>query len=308
MTSAGSGENWITSYVQFLLADHAQSAPVSDLLKKSELFCDLNENKGTYNENITRDGDSLAFLIGATIKMGEKVPDALADAWLSHQDAEGGWRTYIEESRLRKQLNLDTEASMSGWTSPHLCVSSSTCYFLSQNEAWEDIYLKTVHFLEKHLSEEGRLDSYWWTSAIYSTAWFIMAIHNQPEFRHLLVRATSWLKGIQSKEGYWVDGFSQEPNPFYTALALKALILADEKENDSAIHQAAQYLLHNQYTDGSWASNRKLAIPSPDSLSQESVHKWRNSSFGVNILVDDHQRVFTTSTVLSALFNYQKIA
>ena len=51
----------------------------------------------------------------------------------------------------------------------------------------------------------------------------------------------------------------------------------------------------------------KLVIPSPDSLSQKSVRRWRNSSFGVNILVDDHQRIFTTSTVLSALFEYEKI-
>lgn len=306
MTSAGAGENWITSYVQFLLVDHKQASPICNLLGQSELFCDLNKNQGTYNERIPSDADSLAFLIGATIKKRGKVPGTLIQAWLDHQNSQGGWRTYIEESRLRKQLNLDADTSMCGWTSPHLCVSSSTCYILSLKEEWEDFYLKTVDFLQKNLSKEGRLDSYWWTSSIYSTAWFIMAIHNRPEFQHLLKKTGSWLIETQSGAGSWIDGFSQNPNPFYTALALKALIRANAKEYNSAIHRAANYLLQNQYSDGSWPSNRKLAIPSPDSLSQKSVHRWRSSSFGVNILVDDHQRIFTTSTVLSTLLEYEK--
>ena len=193
MTSAGSGENWITSYVQFLLVGHEQASPICNLLGQSELFCDLNKNQGTYNKHITSDADSLAFLIGATIKKGGKVPGILIQAWLDHQNSQGGWRTYIEESRLRKQLNLDTDTSMCGWTSPHLCVSSSTCYILSLKKEWEDIYLKTVDFLQKNLCKEGKLDSYWWTSPIYSTAWFIMAIHNRPAFQHLLKRTVSWL-------------------------------------------------------------------------------------------------------------------
>ncbi len=55
--------------------------------------------------------------------------------------------------------------------------------------------------------------------------------------------------------------------------------------------------------DGSWQSQRILRIPAPDVHEPNQVTKWRKSAFGVNTLTDDHNRIFTTATVINALYH-----
>ncbi len=70
--------------------------------------------------------------------------------------------------------------------------------------------------------------------------------------------------------------------------------------------RSVDWLAGMQTVNGSWKSDRILVIPQTDVMSQSMVKSWRNSSFGVNICVDDHKRVFTTLTVLSVIL--KKIA
>lgn len=63
--------------------------------------------------------------------------------------------------------------------------------------------------------------------------------------------------------------------------------------------------MNQQTTDGSWQTTKILAIPATDVEDISKVVRWRKSSFGVNTIVDDHNRVFTTVTVLNALWDYK---
>ncbi|MEQ9309840.1 MAG: hypothetical protein RLN90_10325 [Balneolaceae bacterium] len=307
ITSAGSGENWITAYVSFMLSDHEKAKNLYTSLFNSDLFIHADKDKGSFNKKITRDADSLSFLIGALCKTGRDISPDLLNSWIDHQSESGGWRTYLKERKLRNQLHLEEDISMAGWLSPHPCVSASTCYILSLNDEWNKIYENTVSYLLSQLCMDGSIDSYWWTSPIYSTSWFILAVKDRKSLKNYHEKAIVWLLKNQSPKGFWKDNFSKKASPFYTALALKALIASDIDQYNSAIEKGIAFLIQNQYSDGGWDSDRKLTIPSTDSLTQKSVSKWRRSSFGVNVLVDDHQRVFTTSTVLSALFDYTKL-
>jgi hypothetical protein len=97
---------------------------------------------------------------------------------------------------------------------------------------------------------------------------------------------------------------TNESNAFYTALAIKSLIAYDAMSFQDSISKGVKWLLAHQTEDGSWQTNRILRIPATDVLYPSTVKRWRKSSFGVNCIIDDHNRVFTTSTVLNALHHY----
>lgn len=66
------------------------------------------------------------------------------------------------------------------------------------------------------------------------------------------------------------------------------------------------WLRTNQFEDGSWKTTRILRLPYPYELHPECRDDWKRSSFGLNCLVDDHKRVFTTATVYNTLQKYAK--
>jgi hypothetical protein len=114
-----------------------------------------------------------------------------------------------------------------------------------------------------------------------------------------------WLIEQQNERGGWVDNMSKEDSFFYTAMAVEALSTFDKEKFKLQISKGINFLLSNQTTDGSWKSSRILTIPQTDVIIKDKIQKWRKSSFGVNILVDDHKRIFTTVTVLKTLLSYR---
>lgn len=112
----------------------------------------------------------------------------------------------------------------------------------------------------------------------------------------------------QHNDGYW-EGF-HEPSTFFTAQAINVLIQLHIRKifgNLSPfIEKGMTWLRKNQYEDGSWKTARILRLPFPEERYPENVQDWRRTSFGLNCVVDDHKRVFTTATVYQTLKNYAK--
>jgi hypothetical protein len=133
-----------------------------------------------------------------------------------------------------------------------------------------------------------------------------MALANITEQKTTCENACKWLLTQQQPDGSWLNPPSAKPNAFYSALALNSLLAFDKTLHKSAIKKGVNWLQNNQTTDGSWQTDRILQIPATDVEKPQSVKNWRNSSFGVNCITDDHNRVFTTSTVLNFLATYQK--
>lgn len=266
------------------------------------------QRNSSYNENIISDGDSTTFKLGFMNRMKKEISFNEKEKWLAFMNKDGGWVTYRDEKFLKNLLGFEAEnMPVGGWLTNKLCISASAAYVLSQFDGLKDEYIASCSFLAKHLKSNIALSSYWWSSPVYATSFSIMTLSKHPNFREQIVRSVEWLKNQQQEEGYWKNEMLNVPSPFYTALALKSLLLFDSKKYENCIKKGIAWIVQNQVTDGSWLTNRILRIPAPDVEDPLKVDRWKLSSFGVNWVADDHNRVFTTSIVVNMLACFHKI-
>ncbi|AQG78943.1 prenyltransferase/squalene oxidase repeat-containing protein [Spirosoma montaniterrae] len=300
LTSAGFGESWITAYVGLQLAESGRH---KSLLNKSIDWLmnpKLSERPISYNHSVIQDGDTTTFSIGFQNAMGWPVSSCQYADWFRFMNNDGGWVTYRDEQNLRRRLMLEEEG-VAGWLSAKNCVSAAAAYVLSCRQDSHDHFELTCQYLTGKINENGSVDSYWWTGPTYATAYTVMALSRSRQHRHKTQSSVDWLLSCQHPGGYWLNEYVKTHSPLFTALCIKALILFDAKRYQKQIKQGIDWLLAVQTSDGSWQTNRVLQIPATDIDDPSTVFSWRNSSFGVNCIVDDHNRVFTTATVLNAL-------
>ncbi|WP_077921536.1 prenyltransferase/squalene oxidase repeat-containing protein [Spirosoma sp. 209] len=294
MTSAGAGDTWISAYVAFMLADCGIDSPLLDKTLRHL------STTGSFNDTILQDGDSTNFLVGLHQRLTGMVPAELRQNWLAFTSERGGWTTYLDEIQLRQRLDLDAQTSVAGWFADHDCVTAAAAYILSDLPDLPAVYNATCRYLATRLASTG-LQAYWWTSNVYALSFSALAFAGSGAYRSYGCQVAQQIARQQESDGYWNNPADGQPNAFYTAIALKALLATDPLAYRASIDGAAQWLMNNQMADGSWQTGRILRIPATNVRDPATVSHWRHSSFGVNTLVDDHARVFTTSTVLNAL-------
>lgn len=300
MTSAGRGKTWISGYVGVQLAEHNF---MPELLK---IVLSNISKTGSYNDSVMQDADSTTFLVGLHQAINGNIPGTLIDSWLKFQISDGSWATYRNEAELRQVLDLETDISVQGWLSGHPCVSAAAALVLANVPNLRSQYDKTVSQLVD-LVQNNRLRTYWWTSDVYVQVFTLLAFCKADSVTPTI--KAQLLESIivqQNPAGFWKNPNDNEASAFYTALGLKALIAYQAENHSVEIENTVRWLQNHQTTDGSWKTSRILRIPATDVLSPALVKHWRNSSFGVNALSDDHNRVFTTATIVSALADYQK--
>lgn len=304
LTNAGYGKNWITGYVLSMIAE-IDASP--QFLQKS--FSYLLSSGGSYNNHIVKDCDSTNFLIRTLIIMKKNVSDELLDEWLLFFN-KGGWATYYEDS-IKKAMKMPLTSNFSGWFSSQQCVSAVAGWVAKDLQNYKkiaDAYDKTTEFLNKSQNNDGSWTSYWWTENIYATSYAILALLNSNYEYTSINKAVSYLLNLQNVDGSWNN--KNIKSSFYTALALKALMSVQLKEKRSdlkkEIHLGINWLIKNQCTDGSWSVSRILQLPSPEITDIDQIKTWANTSFGLNCVVDDHNRIFTTATIYNSIAFYEK--
>ncbi|WP_167856475.1 prenyltransferase/squalene oxidase repeat-containing protein [Hymenobacter metallicola] len=302
LTSAGQSKMWTTAYAGLLLAETKIG-----LTAAHEAFDASFLLPPSYNEGIMQDGDSTNFSMGLRRKVwGETSPQQIS-TWLEFMDADGGWVTYRDETRLRNIMKLPKHVSVAAWLTPKLCVTAAAAYVLRLYKELEPQYQLSCRYLARHQHPAGYWNSYWWTSPIYATAFAILALAPVAEHDACREAGLRWLAAQQSDNGAWYGQTNaQQPSAFFTALALKALLVNSSQDYSAAVERGAQWLLSQQMSDGSWLTTRILRVPATDVADPATVKRWRLSSFGTDIEVDDHNRIFTTSTALNALSTYAK--
>ena len=301
ITTAGSGDTWISAYVGYLLAEcDVDKQLLRTVLEKLSV-------SGSFNDNVLQDGDSTNFLAGLHWKLTQIIPASLQESWLSFKKEKGGWATYQDEDGLRSRLGLTKQISVSGWFSEHDCVSAAAAYVLSDIPFLDNVYESTCRYLVRRLIN-ANLRSYWWTSDLYALSFIALAFAKRPLYSAYGRQLGHRIAQQQQPNGCWLNPADNHPNAFYTAISLKALIATDVRAHQAIIQSGIQWLLMNQTEDGSWQTGHILRIPATDVLNPETVQRWRKSSFGVNTLVDDHNRVFTTSTVFNVLTCFTRIS
>jgi squalene-hopene/tetraprenyl-beta-curcumene cyclase len=306
LTSAGEGKNWTTAFVGYNLA---QLENTIDILPK---VLQSNATKyGRYNDDVLQDGDSTNFFIAFKSAMNQQVLKEEIKGWLRFRNADGGWVTYRDEDKLREFLKISRDVSMSGWMNAQHCVTAVSALVLLQvGDVGKDIYDQTCQYLISHQNAKGYWNSYWWTSPVYATSFSVLAMAANVSAKEHCKKAVQWLVSVQQADGSWKNGaHTTESSALYTALALRAIATFDDDGNlyKDAVDKGFEWLMQNQTEDGSWKSQRVLRIPSPDIENPDLVFHWRKSSFGTNCVVDDHNRFFTTSTVVSTLESIRKL-
>ncbi|UFH30299.1 hypothetical protein LNP04_09925 [Chryseobacterium sp. C-71] len=162
--------------------------------------------------------------------------------------------------------------------------------------------MKLKDFISSRL-ENDLLDSYWWTNDIYSV-YYISSISHVVDFPEGLIK--NKLKKIslcQNSNGSFSDFFGE--NLFYTGLALKSLSTVDSFQKN--IKNGIDYLLKNQYSDGSWENSNSLRIPRPEITIPEITKFDSIKTFGTNVRAMEFKRLFTTSVCLNTLNKLKNI-
>jgi squalene-hopene/tetraprenyl-beta-curcumene cyclase len=162
---------------------------------------------------------------------------------------------------------------------------------------------------------DGAWNAYWWHGDIYATALSILALHQVimqkiiPAAESLSIardKAVVYLLEAQQVQGGWVATPKDPPCPFQTGLALQAL--ATSAANRAAIQAGITFLHQTQESNGCWrAQTGIMRLPAP-----EEEKPWQASQpwpLGTTIgsLVPDQNRVFTTATVVAALYQVTNI-
>jgi hypothetical protein len=297
LTSAGQATTWTTAYVGMNLAEMDSDMPVLKLVYDTL----VNQENIAFNVNEIQDGDSTNFVVGFQQMLAGEVSEHHLKKWFEFMNNDGGWVTYRDESSLKKRLELGENADVRGWVMAHACVTAASAYVLAKIPSLEKEYDLTCEYLLRLFDSDNHIKSYWWTSDIYATTWAMMALSQHKQYHRQSLFLAQWLVSQQNEQGAWVNEAANAESAFYTALAIKALILCENEEYEGNINKGINWLLAHQTTDGSWATTRILRIPATDVLRPEAVTQWRNSSFGVDCIVDDHNRLFTTSTVVNVL-------
>lgn len=307
LTNAGLGKNWVTGYVLTLIADEGpQNAEVQSTFEK------LYKSGGSYNEYIVPDADSTTFLLKAMKAFKIQPSEEYINDWCKFQNKSGGFSTYYNND-IKKSMRMPETSDFKGWFTPQCCVTAAACWAASSYKhipILKNIYETSKGFLISNQEKRGNWKSYWWTSDIYATSFAILALKDDVDVNPQIIKnALDYIISTQDKEGFW-SCTSKEPSTFFTALALNTIIELNIQNKfgnlSTCINKGMSWLRTNQFEDGSWKTTRILRLPYPYELHPECRDDWKRSSFGLNCLVDDHKRVFTTATVYNTLQKYAK--
>ncbi|MFK8101655.1 MAG: hypothetical protein AB8G15_03995 [Saprospiraceae bacterium] len=314
--NAGMSNIWTTSFVLYNLSSYLQSH------HKKKLFTDtaqqLNQlrqgkkNLWGYNSQWISDADSTSSALIALLDYDIELKGEF-ETWLSYQNQDGGFSTYLKDEEFYKSINLGV-SDVQGWVNSHVCVSALAFYlfchapksYLQSNQKAFDAIRNYI--LNQQL-EHGLWSSYWWDSLVYASSFSLRALHKNGESQ-----TQSFKKGVAGlanllEEKNCIYNSAKEESSFFTALALSVFCLDQDiyQRWKTAADKCYQYLISNQYEDGSFPSSYIMRIPAPNVVKSSGLSSWTKHHQGTGIILNDFMRIFSTSASINAIWSYQKI-
>ncbi|WP_394974506.1 prenyltransferase/squalene oxidase repeat-containing protein [uncultured Croceitalea sp.] len=299
LNDSGLSDVWATAFISYFLINS------KDLnIKKVRSFllskrCS-NSFLWSYNSSWIPDADSTSFVLLVLFKMGIDIKVQDLDYWFKYQNNDGGFSTYNDTDVLIASLNTKESLNVSGWTSSHFCVSTFAYYTMILLGIKNERFNKLKEYISVKLKDES-FETYWWTKDYYSLSFLLQAYYIEGDFIHLNICKAKLYEMISTDKTFF-------KNEFYMGLILNSIC---EKEFVSDFHEIKERivseLLENQLVDGSWKSNKIMRMPAPNmlNLSNEKI-TWKVDTRGTNIILEDFNRLFTTSVCLSALKKYDE--
>lgn len=300
---------WVTGYVGWTLA---QTGAAGADLPGAARWLLANQCPGggwSYNRNWPVDTDSTATVL-LFLATQPAIPRAAwvpaYDRLLAQQQPEGGFSTVMEQEAWLARFPFAVRA-LPGWSAAHPCVTAVAALLLATvaGGTGREHGTRALDYLCAHQQPAGFWHAYWWDGPFYTTCRAVqaMAACDRARFRVPLARARTWLAAAQLPDGGWAVAEHEQGQPFHTALAVLALgcVAGEDGETAAALKRGLRWLLAHQSADGSWPAVPMMLLPSPEILHPWEHGPWRASIAGLDVIVPDWQRLFTTATVLQAL-------
>ena len=313
LTLAGESVYWVSGYLGYNIICWLKVPEERMWLERVSYSILANQGADGgwgYGFGVPSDGDSTSWCLRFLSKLGIQSQVSLEKAnsfLLKHQSAvDGGFRTYANPSYVGRYMMLDKTVSFEGWASSQLCVSAVAAQALIENGSTEGVN-KALDYIRRGQVGEGYWNPYWWSGKLYSTVNCMEALKAAGDNNaDILGNAQNWIAKTQLADGSWSDSSQPvEGWPFSTALALKGLMVEANLNFSEKILNCVDWLLNHQLSDGSWSSNHILRIPHPSKVDPWNQTIWKEDGKAINAVIKDHNRLFTTATVFSALSEFE---
>jgi squalene cyclase len=304
-------DEWVTAYIGTILAGTENEDAMNVARKAWDVFGSRNVFTGhggwAYNRFAPEDADSTAWGIKFALKMGlkGKLRTRMAENFLQkHITPNGGLATYILEKEVRKLMYSLPEEDVSGWMSPHPCISAAAAVLPSFNEL-------LIPFLIENQLSNGSWGAYWCSDTIYTTAYAVEAlmINGKEKNGASIDRAMKWIIDKFDFGNYFSNNMFPSGSPFATALALRSMALTNNSEIfQGKMEEVSNWLIDQQRADGSWVASTTMLFPRPSMQTTYNFGEMTTSELNPKIpVILDQNSTFTTATVLDSLLTYNKL-
>lgn len=303
--NAGISNIWTTAYVLSQLPDVKQKEFIQGRNDATNFLIKNQNPDGLfgYNDLWISDADSSTFSFLA-LQKNKLLAAPDLDEWSTYQNENGGFSTYKNTTEFLISIGLKDSLRAQGWVNSHSCVSAAAYFFLAHEHTSIPAFSKLRAYLFKELKSASDLYSYWWTEPVYTLSYLYKGcvITKDVELQYLCegmidAETAKMLDKIKTKEAI---------NFFYLGLLIQTLLASKKMTitHKNSIDIFIELLLAQQFKDGSWRSSFSLRMPEPVTMNPEKITDWKKDTVGINILVEDFHRLFTTSVCLAALDSY----
>lgn len=302
INQGGISNIWATAFILSKISENSNlKLAFENEISKALFFLSQNTINTIWSYNTTwiEDADSTNFVFLAYLFNNKEIEMKFLEEWSSFQKKNGGFSTYSSKSNLLISLDDKNISDVKGWLSIHNCVSAVSFYFLANKNQQSSSFVKIRNYFDKNFNT--KLNSYWWTDAIY-TFYYLAKTYQLLNDKDKLNVIINKIKTDQNKNGSFSDSYGE--NLFYTGLALEILLLDENEDSKSEIEKAITFILQNQYNDGSWQNSYSLQVPNSQDIEPANLH-FPVTHFGMNVRAKEFNRLFTTSSILKSLSAYE---
>ncbi|MFW5700350.1 MAG: hypothetical protein ACOCWM_01565 [Cyclobacteriaceae bacterium] len=288
----GISDIWSTAFISSFLSEHSMiKMKLKNNLQKAMSFLARSKKNElwSYNSRWLDDADTTNFILLSYFFNGLKTNKKVLSSWASYFIKQKGFVTYKDTQDLLIALSDPKVSDVSGWVNVHQCVSAVSLYYLSISKQDKEILNQLVAKFD-HLLDHNQIGAYWWTSEIY-TYYFLVksyAVLGKVTQRDIILKS---LVNFQNQSGAFEDYTGV--NLFFSGMALEMLLM-DYQTYKDVIKKTFDFLITNQYEDGSWQNSDSLRVPAPDEQ-RPDASCYRAQEFN---------RLFTSTVILKSLVKY----
>lgn len=303
LNQGGISDIWTTSFILSKISENTKLKSIFQIeISKALIFIKKNKTNSLWGYNTTwiEDADSTNLVLLSLFFNSEEIETKSITEWLKFQNTNGGFTTYSDKNKLLTSLNDLSVSNIKGWISVHDCVSAVSFYFLANQSPNSDSFIKIKKYFDTKSINE--MNSYWWTSEIYTlyyvakTYYFLGELEKLNNIIDIII-----IK--QNNNGSFSDKYGE--NFFYTALSLEIMVLDQRKNIINLIKKSVDFLLINQFIDGSWKNSHALQVPNSKDITPIKMD-FPIKTLGMNVRATEFNRLFTTSAILQSLVTYEQ--